>query len=250
MNWAHPGKSYNAPMCGRFVTPGQSDVERLWHVRGTEGLFSQSYNVAPTTKIPMVFVDRDDGSRRLAVARWGLVPFWAKGPKPPSHTFNARLEEAPGKAMWKKPFREARCIIPALGWYEWKEQEVVDAATGEVRKYKQPYFMHLPGTTPIGFAGLMAWTKVEGSGEWTGSCTILTTAASGIAAEVHHRMPVALAEAAHDAWLDRMLVDPEQVNALIAGNQLASAIEKHPVSTRVNGSRIDDASLLNLVNPE
>jgi putative SOS response-associated peptidase YedK len=237
-------------MCGRFVTPGQQDIERLWHVRGTDEIFSARYNVAPTMQVPMVYVDRHDGDRRLARARWGLIPFWAKGPKPPSHTFNSRLEEAPGKAMWRKPFREARCIIPALGWYEWREQEVVDKATGEVRKYKQPYFMHLPETTPFGFAGLMAWAKVEGSEEWAGSCTILTTAATGIAADVHHRMPVALAESAHDAWLDPTLVDPEQVNAVIAENQLAGAIEKHAVSTRVNGSRIDDASLLDAVDPE
>jgi putative SOS response-associated peptidase YedK len=236
-------------MCGRFVTPGEQDIERLWHVRGGAP-FGAHYNVAPTTKVPMVYIDRHDGDHKLALARWGLVPSWAKGPKPPPHTFNARLEDAPGKAMWRQPFRNARCIIPALGWYEWKEREIVDQATGEVRKYKQPYFMHLPGNRPIGLAGLMAWAKVEGSEEWTSSCSILTTAASGTAADVHHRMPVALEESAHDAWLDPTLVDPEQVIALIAGNQLAGAIEKYPVSTRVNGSPNDDSSLLDAVRVE
>ena len=152
--------------------------------------------------------------------------------------------------MWRKPFRDARCIIPTLRWYEWREQEVVDKANGEVRKYKQPFFMHLPDTTSFGFAGLMAWAKVEGSEEWAGSCTILTTAATGIAADVHHRMPVTLAESVYEAWLDPMLVDPEQVNALASEDQLAGAIEKHAVSTRVNGSRIDSPSLLDAVNPE
>jgi putative SOS response-associated peptidase YedK len=234
-------------MCGRYVTPGQQDIERLWHVRGTDGLFSPRYNVAPTTQVPMVYVDRYEGGRRLALVRWGFIPLWAKGPEPPSHTFNARLEEAPVKAMWRQPFRSARCIIPALGWYEWKEREVADQATGEVRKYKQPYFMHLPDNRPFGFAGLMAWIKVEDSDKWSSSCSILTTAASGAAADVHHRMPVALAESAHDAWLDPTLVDPERVNALAAENQLASAIEKRAVSTRVNGSRNDDSSLLDAV---
>ena len=237
-------------MCGRFVTPGQQDIERLWHVRGTDGLFSTRYNVAPTAQVPMVYVDRHKGDRRLASARWGLVPFWANGPKPPSHTFNARLEEAPARAMWRQPFRSARCIIPALGWYEWKEREVIDQATGEVRKYKQPYFMHLPDNRPLGFAGLMAWSKAEGTDAWTGSCSILTMAASGAAADVHQRMPVTLAESAHGAWLDPSFVDPEKVNALIAANHLAGAIEMHAVSTRVNGSRIDDSSLLEAVHIE
>ena len=200
--------------------------------------------------VPMIYIDRHEGGRRLALARWGLVPFWSKGPKPPSHSFNARLEEASAKAMWRQPFRSARCIVPALGWYEWKEQESVDQATGEVTRYKQPYFMYLPGDKPIGFAGLMAWRKAEGSDEWIASCSILTTVASGPAASVHQRMPVALAESAHDAWLDRTLIDPEKVSALIAGHQVAGKIEKRAVSTRVNGSRIDEPSLLDPIGDE
>ena len=237
-------------MCGRYVTPGQQDIERLWHVRGNDGAFGARYNVAPTTPVPIVYADRHGGGRRLALARWGLIPAWAKGPKPPSHTFNARLEEAPAKPMWRQPFRGARCIVPAIGWYEWQEKEVVDQATGEVRKYKQPFFLHLPGRRPLGFAGLMAWVKAEGADEWSGSCSVLTTSASGAAAKVHHRMPVTLIESAYDAWLDPALVDPEQVNALAAANQLADAIEQHAVSTRVNGSRVDDASLLDPVRVE
>ena len=63
-------------------------------------------------------------------------------------------------------------------------------------------------------------------------------------------MPVTLTESAHDAWLDPALVDPEQVNALATANLLADAIEQHAVSTRVNGSRSDDASLMDPVRVE
>jgi putative SOS response-associated peptidase YedK len=243
------GATYNPGMCGRYVTPEEADIERLWNVRGGNP-FPTRFNVAPTTPVPIIYVDKQDGGRRLTLARWGLVPFWAKGPKPPSHTFNARLEEAADKTMWRKPFRDARCIIPALGWYEWKVAEVVDKATGEVKSYKQPYFMHLPGNRPIGLAGLMAWSKPEGGEEWVGSCSILTTAATGKAAEVHHRMPVALAESVHQDWMDPTLVDSGQISALIAGNQLADTMEKHAVSTRVNNSRSEDGKLIEPVNPE
>ena len=75
-------------------------------------------------------------------------------------------------------------------------------------------------------------------------------AAGGIAATVHNRMPVALAESAHEAWMDPGLDDPEQVAAIVAENNLADAIVMHPVSTRVNASRADDPLLLDPVNPE
>ena len=236
-------------MCGRYVSPEEQDIERFWDVRA-DAPFTRSFNVAPTMPVPMIYTDKREGERKLTLARWGLVPFWWKDAKPPGHTFNARLEEAATKAMWRDSFRKARCIVPASGWYEWQAREVVDQATGEVRKYKQPYFMHLPDHRPIGFAGLMAWNKDPKSGEWTGSCSILTTSADGVAAGVHHRMPVALAEAAHAAWLDPGLVDPEKIAALIAEHQLARDIVMHPVSTRVNASKADDALLLEPVNPE
>jgi len=231
-------------MCGRYVSPDESDLERFFEIRGTGHLFPAQYNVAPTMQVPIVYADRHNGERKLSLVRWGLVPFWAKGPKPPSHSFNARLEDAVSKPMWRQAFRTARCIVPAIGWYEWQERERVDQQTGEVGKYKQPWFMHAPGNRPIGLAGLMTWTRPEGAQDWIGSCAIITTKASGAAADVHDRMPLALAESGYDAWIDRAIVDPEEVNTIIANNQLAGAIQKYPVSTRVNGSRADDPALI------
>jgi putative SOS response-associated peptidase YedK len=236
-------------MCGRYVSPKQADLERLWHVRGTPDLFKQSFNVAPTMPVPIIYVDRHGDARKLALARWGLVPFWWTGAKPPTHAFNARLEDAAIKAMWRKPYRQARCIVPAAGWYEWQAREIVDDATGEVRRYKQPFFLHLPGDRPLGFAGLLAWTKSRDAEEWTSSCSILTTAATGPASAVHGRMPVALAESAHARWLDPHLTDPEEIAALIAAHQVSSEVVLRAVSTRVNASKADDALLLQPIEP-
>jgi putative SOS response-associated peptidase YedK len=126
-------------------------------------------------QVPIVYHSKRDDVQRVMLARWGLIPSWWKNAKAPGHTFNARLEEARDKPMWRQSFRTARCIVPALGWYEWQEREQVDVGTGEVRKYKQPFYMHGSGEL-IGFAGLMSWAKGEGD-KWTASCSILTTAA-------------------------------------------------------------------------
>lgn len=234
-------------MCRRFVSPSQQDVERVWDVRGTEDLFSTRYNISPTMQVAIVYVDRRGGERKLGLARWGLVPFWAKGTRPPSHAFNARLDQAADKPLWRQPFRTSRCLIPATGWYEWTECDRVDQRTGELRRYKQPYFMHLPDRRPIGLAGLMAWMKPESGSASIGSCAMVTTNAAGAARDVHERMPVPLAESAHAAWLDPMLVDPDAVTALLAKHAMPASIVLHPVSVRVNGSRIDDASLIDKV---
>ena len=89
--------------------------------------------------------DPEASELQLAMARWGLIPFWWKQPKPPNFTFNTRIEEAATKPMWHEVVRTSRCLIPAVGWYEWEEVEVTDPATGEIKKAKQPHFLHLPG---------------------------------------------------------------------------------------------------------
>jgi putative SOS response-associated peptidase YedK len=91
-------------MCGRYVSPTEAEMERYWELSDTQRNnqlgFSQHFNIAPTTQIPIVH-PADEGIE-LRMARWGLVPFWWKQPKMPPFTFNARIEEAASKLMWRE----------------------------------------------------------------------------------------------------------------------------------------------------
>src|SRR5258708_24874887 len=161
-------------------------MDRLWALtdtlRNNQLGFSQHFNVAPTTQILIIYPG-DDGLE-LRMARWGLVPFWWKQPKMPPFTFNARIEEAAGKPMWRQAVKTSRCLIPAIGWYEWKVVEVTDPVTGEIKKAKQPYFIHLPGRRVFPFAGLMTWPDGGEGAENIFSAAIITRPAEGPVAVV------------------------------------------------------------------
>ncbi len=108
--------------------------------------------------------------RQLHIARWGLVPSWAKDPGIGSKMINARSESVLEKPAFRKATRARRCAVPADGYYEWK---------GEGRG-KQPYYVHPKDGRPIVFAGLYEWwkdpSKAEGDPErWLLSTSILTT---------------------------------------------------------------------------
>lgn len=234
-------------MCGRYVTPEEADFERYWgltHHQATLFLagYVQSFNVAPTMRVPIIFLE--DGKLAATLARWGLIPFWWSKPKPPPFTFNTRIEEAATKPMWRQPLKESRCLVPALGWYEWKEVERVDPSTGEIRKVKQPYFIHLPGRKPLSFAGIMSvrWADEQKTAKEY-SCSIVTKEAEGPATEVHTRMPVILPKTAWNAWMDQKQMDAGK--ALEAARQVAvNAVDLYPVSTRVNVAKNQGVELL------
>ncbi|HKQ23144.1 MAG TPA: SOS response-associated peptidase [Burkholderiales bacterium] len=233
-------------MCGRYVSPSDAEIERFWHIgRHNYAPFGPLYNVSPTALIPTLRRG-DTGGLDLVMTRWGLIPFWWKDAKPPCNTFNARSEEAATKPMWRDPASKARCLVPALGWYEWDEVERVDPATGEVKKAKRPHFMHLPDRRPFAFAGLMSrWTTESATAEFT--CAILTRDAVGPSAEIHTRMPIALPKDVESAWLDPALTDA--ANAIeLARERAVTEFVHHPVNPRVNHTRNEGAELIEPVH--
>jgi len=230
-------------MCGRYVSPDTASIESAWHIgRTNSNPFGRRYNVFPTTQVPIIRRAADADVLELTQARWGLIPFWWTQPKMPTSTINARSEEAAGKPMWRHPYRNARCLIPATGWYEWKAMERTDPETGEVRTYKQPFYLYVDRQEPICFAGLMStWTPAGAEPRLT--CAILTRAPSASAAPIHDRMPVILPEAAHDEWLDPEVKDAGKVSEIIHFTAV-SDVKSYPVSARLNSTKTDDASLI------
>ena len=230
-------------MCGRYVTPEEAEIERFWHIgRHNNYPFARRFNVSPTSIIPVLRLDRATGEIELVNARWGLIPTWWKDAKPPRTSHNARSEEAATKPMWKGPLGKFRCLIPAAGWYEWKQVERTDPVTGEIVKAKQPYFFHLPDDQLFAFAGVMAMWKPANDDHWQATCTIFTRDAVGPAAEVHHRMPVVLPKDAEAAWLDPTLTDAAKAMA-VALEKGVTEVKHHPVSSRVNTAAVDDPQL-------
>ena len=230
-------------MCGRYVSPEQAAIERAWNIaRATGNPPARRFNVAPTDPVPLLVTER--GLLTLGAGRWGLIPHWWKEEKPPKLSFNARLEEAAAKPMWRDPMRFGRCLVPAEGWYEWRVVEQTDPLTGEVVQAKQPYYIHRADGNLFCFAGLMSRRIVPGSEEPQVSCALLTTAAQGALSEVHDRMPVVLPEDAHDAWLDRDLKDPAQAVALARESQHPDAFTHYPVRKLVNSTRNDGPELI------
>jgi putative SOS response-associated peptidase YedK len=230
-------------MCGRYVHPDSAAIERAWHVGRSNGNpFERRYNVLPTTDVPILRAARDSNELELVMARWGFIPHWWKEKRPPQSTINARSEEAAAKPMWRDAFRRARCLIPAEGWYEWRELERIDRATGEVKRYKQPYFMRRPDGAPFCFAGLMAAWRAPDADATVLSCAILTRAAAGRIADLHDRMPVVLPAAAHGEWVDAGVMDAARIAAIVAG--AASDFGYAPVSTAINGRGADGPKLI------
>jgi putative SOS response-associated peptidase YedK len=198
-------------MCGRY-TLTSSDERRLgsrFQISLDDSMESAlgRYNVAPTQEVLTVRSDPDaEAGREALMARWGLVPFWAKDLKVGYRMINARAEGLMKSRAYSPLVKKQanRCLILADGFYEWMKAE-------NPKSPKQPVRFTVDGGEPFAFAGLA--TSREWEGKELTSCTIITTEANDEVARVHNRMPVILPDPeAEAAWLGDGLGAEEAVS--------------------------------------
>lgn len=123
--------------------------------------------------MPIVAERLDEGTidRHLLIAKWGLVPSWAKDAKIGSKMINARSETILEKPSFRSAAVKRRAILPAEGYYEWQKTE-----DGK----KIPNYLHSENESLLGFAGLYEfWPDPElpedHPDRWLLTCTVLTT---------------------------------------------------------------------------
>lgn len=229
-------------MCGRFVSASPpEELAAYFDAAEVVGdrVLDANYNVAPTDDVYVVLVD--EGVRRLATHRWGLVPPWADDLRIGARMINARAETVAERNGFKQAFAARRCLVPADGFYEWQ------ARLGEKRK--EPMFIHRVDGEPFAFAGLWErWRSRQpepegGAAPWVRSCSIITGAANDTVAPVHDRMPVALPRSAWATWLDPEVDDLNVLRSLLVAVP-PEQVTVHPVSSRVNDVRHDGPDLV------
>ena len=126
-------------------------------------------------------------------------------------------ETAREKAFFKKAWEHRRCLIPADGFYEWKQEGT----------RKQPYRFVLTSEQPFWFAGLWQPAKEQHSGVGN-EFVMLTRAANADVTPLHNRMPLILRPDELEQWL---LASPDDwIPDGIAGGSLRA----YPVSTLVS----------------
>ncbi|WP_026289562.1 SOS response-associated peptidase [Thioalkalivibrio sulfidiphilus] len=222
-------------MCGRFASRTDAAIEHAFGVTESHWADWSSFNVAPSMAVPVV--REHEGVRQGVMLRWGLIPFWARGEPPKYSTINARAEGIDTAASYRGPWRRGqRCVIPALGFYEWKGEG----------KGKQPFYIRLAGGEPFGLLGL--WDcSVGPDGKVVESVTIITVPANPLVADIHAkgRMPAMALASRCPAWLQ---AGPEDARAMLLPFP-ADQMDAYPVSTRVNSPRNDGPDLVEPIVP-
>lgn len=240
-------------MCGRYASFREdqqlADEFAVATVADDARLLGPSWNVAPTDGVRIV-VDRPDQQgevvRQLRVARWGLVPGWAKDPSIGSRFVNARAESLASSNAFGRPFAVRRALLPADGYYEWQKLDPVGR-----RPRKQPFYLHPADDGPLALAGLYEFWRDRSKADddpdrWLVTAVVITRPASPELEHIHDRQPLMLTPDLWEAWLD------PAVGADGAATLLAAAPPRllaTPITDAVNSVRNNGPELLAPADP-
>jgi len=179
-------------MCGRYdLSESPAAIRAHFNVPASPD-FAANHDIRPTQRAPIIRLNPLSVKRESSMARWGLVPAWAKDMKFGTHTINARVETVASLPAYRAAFRNRRCLVPVSAFFEWH------GPSGKRTKYrvsleKQPLFA---------LAGLWErWTNPQ-TGEIVETYTIVTTGANQTLAQIHERMPVIVPPERYENWLD------------------------------------------------
>ncbi|MEX0877046.1 MAG: SOS response-associated peptidase [Phycisphaerales bacterium] len=241
-------------MCGRFSQA--IPIEILLHLRAWRDAgaildeaminrlaadYEPNYNIAPSRPALIVRADghgqTDAGAAvRLgaSIARFGLIPSWAKDRSIGAKMINARAETIGEKPAFRGLVRSRRAVLPVDGFYEWQSLPA--------SKAKRPWFFRRADGEPVLLACVWdTWLDPQ-AGSPVDSFSIITTAAGEQIQPIHHRTPVVLGEESLPGWFDRE-TPMNEVHAMLrpAG---AGVLDMHPVSARVNSPANNDPALI------
>ncbi len=111
-------------MCGRYRLSRRKEPIQEYFDTTDEVDWEPRYNIAPSQDVGIIRQDRAKPERRFALARWGLIPYWAKDSRMGNKMINTRSVTVTEKPAFREAFESRRCLIPADGFYEWVRHEV------------------------------------------------------------------------------------------------------------------------------
>jgi len=180
-------------MCGRYdLSENPAAIRAKFSVPVVPD-FTPNLDVRPTETNPIVRLNRARDANECALARWGLVPSWAKDLTFGTRCINARAESLHTAPAFRAAYEGRRCLVPANAFYEWSGPK------GRRIKWR----VVLKDEPLFALAGLWEWWRERTSDAApVHTYTIVTTDANAALAHIHDRMPVIIAPRDYARWLD------------------------------------------------
>jgi putative SOS response-associated peptidase YedK len=217
-------------MCGRFLLFTCDEYEELLSIIRDVEINNPVPNIDrypkadifPGDLVPVI-TTASDHNKTVILSKWGFPNFKERN----RLLINARSETVEEKPTFKKLILTKRCLIPAIGFYEWKTHD----------NKKEKYLIQLKPTQKDFALFYMAGLYnefIDPSGTNYTGFVILTTAANKEMQQIHDRMPVIIpSKAAADKWIGSSSSQIASIKAMMTPYENELYIENQTSSSQL-----------------
>ncbi|MDA7981188.1 MAG: SOS response-associated peptidase [Alphaproteobacteria bacterium] len=181
-------------MCGRYALQQDgAELAKLLDLVNVPDWRGGDAEIFPGENVPALRAEEknaDDNPWRAENFRWGLRPSWAT--EKSRGQINARLETLAERPFFRDALRRRRCLVPASAFFEW-ESAGADTRGAKTKKKK---WRISPADEPLFLFAALWEPSPDGAG-----LAIVTCAAAGSLARIHHRSPLILSRKSARDWL-------------------------------------------------
>lgn len=188
-------------MCGRYLL--SVDIEEiLQHYGIIKGWYNDNWDISwtpevfPSHTVPIV---RNRGAREIVPMKWGFASPYRKG-----LIINSRGETVDSKPMFRRAFRQKRCLVPANAFFEWSRHG----------KTSTKHLIQVKQLSLFSMAGIYEEFSDQEGKPYT-AFSIITTSPNQVVSQIHDRMPVILSKKDEDIWLDNHVQDYSMLKELL-----------------------------------
>jgi putative SOS response-associated peptidase YedK len=220
-------------VCGRFALYS-TESEIIAHFNLRFGFSMRGrYNIAPSQTIPVI----TQWANQIDFYRWGFIPSWTKALDEtiPAGLINARWETLAEKPAFKYAFKSQRCLIPANGYYEWRN----------IANKKHPFHVYVKEQPLLAFAGIWSIWRTP-TGVAVPTLAIITTESPPFLQSLHPRMPLIISREYYGTWLSRVPFSLELEKFMLELNEQNVGI--HGVSYRMNHPEFEGMECIRALN--
>lgn len=196
--------------------------------------YQPAYNASPTRLLPVITLSGRGG---LSAFYWGTSPEWSRNKAVGEKLINLKAEIINEKPALRRTMAKNRCLIPADGFYAWKQLG---------KKTAVPYRFVLANREPFGIAGL--WEEFEDTdGNQIHTFQMITTSANALVSGTSAQMPAILQKTQWEMWLN----PEQQVDALIELLKPLDAqlMDHYPVTPAISNKDAEGAILIKATPP-
>ncbi len=210
------------------ISLDQSSIEKRFNVKAGDKYVAR-FNAAPSQPLPVIANIAPDS---ISYFHWGQSPGWAKNKAISTKLLHVDIQILNEKASLRRAMQQRRCLVPADGFYVWKNVG---------RKSKIPYRVVLNSGEPFSFAGI--WESYEDENDQVVyTFKIITIESNVVVEDIQNTMPAILSKQAEKIWMDEDATDEQLLD--IFQTKLEASLTKYTVSPKIDMVEIDESSLI------